>query len=183
MLAQTPSCCSGPVSFDVRPHSIKSVHCHGRSSQTARNPVRNRHWALQVSEHQKLVESHVTCPPTSLKYAMVSVAAAGKSFQFIVGAARQRAAPRSQSFGAAHVALCHSIGYRGPLNLDGRSEVHQKLFQHRKMKKFIFPAFVQPQTIQTVRPNQSLNRTLHSMPAFGLAFHASPNTVLLFRAG
>jgi hypothetical protein len=31
--------------------------------------------------------------------------------------------------------------------------------------------------------NRSLNRTLHSMPAFGLAFHASPNTVLLFRAG
>jgi hypothetical protein len=34
-----------------------------------------------------------------------------------------------------------------------------------------------------VMPNRSLNRTLHSMPAFGLAFHASPNTVLLFRAG
>ena len=32
-------------------------------------------------------------------------------------------------------------------------------------------------------PNGSLNRTLHSMPAFGLAFHAGPNTVLLFRAG
>ena len=31
--------------------------------------------------------------------------------------------------------------------------------------------------------NRALNRTLHSMPAFGLAFHASPNTVLLFRAG
>jgi hypothetical protein len=31
--------------------------------------------------------------------------------------------------------------------------------------------------------NRSLNRTLHSMPAFGLAFHASPNTVLLFRSG
>ena len=31
--------------------------------------------------------------------------------------------------------------------------------------------------------HRSLNRTLNSMPAFGLAFHASPNTVLLFRAG
>ena len=36
---------------------------------------------------------------------------------------------------------------------------------------------------QKARPNRSFNRTLHSMPAFGLAFHASPNTVLLFRAG
>jgi hypothetical protein len=34
-----------------------------------------------------------------------------------------------------------------------------------------------------LRPNRSLNRTLHSKPAFGLAFHASPNAVLLFRAG
>ena len=28
--------------------------------------------------------------------------------------------------------------------------------------------------------NRSLNRTLHSVPAFGLAFHASPNAVPLF---
>ena len=72
-----------------------------------------------------LVESLVTNAPTSGGSAMVSVVAARKSCQFMVGAARQRAAPRSQSSGAAHVAQCHFIGYRGPLNLDQRSEFHQ----------------------------------------------------------
>ena len=33
-----------------------------------------------------------------------------------------------------------------------------------------------------LRPNPSLNRTLHSLPAFGLK-KPSPNTVKLFRAG
>jgi len=36
---------------------------------------------------------------------------------------------------------------------------------------------------QSGGPNRSLNRTLHSMPAFGQAFHASPNAGMLFRAG
>ena len=31
--------------------------------------------------------------------------------------------------------------------------------------------------------DRSLNRTLHSKPTFGLAFHASPNAGLLFWAG
>ena len=31
--------------------------------------------------------------------------------------------------------------------------------------------------------NPSLNRTLHSVPAFGPPFHSGPNTVPLFRAG
>ena len=44
-----------------------------------------------------------------------SVALARKSFQFVVGALRPRAAPRSQSFGAAQVAQCLFIGYSGPL--------------------------------------------------------------------
>ena len=44
-----------------------------------------------------------------------SVALARKSFQCVVGASRRRAAPRSQSFGAAQVAQCLFIGYRGPL--------------------------------------------------------------------
>ena len=35
---------------------------------------------------------------------------------------------------------------------------------------------------QTVMPNPSLNRTLHSLPAFGLK-QLSPNTANLFRAG
>jgi hypothetical protein len=33
------------------------------------------------------------------------------------------------------------------------------------------------------RPNRSLNRTLHSVPAFALAKNASTNSVPLFRAG
>ena len=44
-----------------------------------------------------------------------SVALEQKSFQFVFGASRRRAAPRSQSFGAAQVAQCLFIGYRGPL--------------------------------------------------------------------
>ena len=35
--------------------------------------------------------------------------------QKVDGASRRRAAPRSQSFGAAQVAQCLFIGYRGPL--------------------------------------------------------------------
>ena len=50
-------------------------------------------------------------PITGLAFA----AAPRKSFQFLVGASRRRAAPRSQSFGAARVAQCPIIGYRGPL--------------------------------------------------------------------
>ena len=42
-------------------------------------------------------------------------APARTSFQFVVGASRQRAAPRSKSFGAAQVAQCPIISYRGPL--------------------------------------------------------------------
>jgi hypothetical protein len=34
-----------------------------------------------------------------------------------------------------------------------------------------------------VLANHSLNRTLHSVPAFGPPFHSVPNTVPLFRAG
>ena len=52
-------------------------------------------------------------PITGLAFA----ATPRKSFQFLVGASRRRAAPRSQSFGAAQVALCHFIGYRGPLRI------------------------------------------------------------------
>ena len=52
-----------------------------------------------------------------------------------------------------------------------------------KRIQILFTVRVRPIVSNTARPNRSLNRTLHSMPAFGLAFHASPNTVLLFRAG
>ena len=52
-------------------------------------------------------------PITGLAFA----AAPRKSFQFLVGASRQRAAPRSQSFGAAQVVQCPIIGYRGPLRI------------------------------------------------------------------
>ncbi len=41
----------------------------------------------------------------------------------------------------------------------------------------------QPSQPAPAPPNHSLNRTLHSMPSFGQAFHASPNAIMLFRAG
>ena len=53
------------------------------------------------------------CPPNNDRQAItgsVSVAAPRKSFKLVVGVSRQRAAPRSQSSGAAQVAQCHFIG-------------------------------------------------------------------------
>ena len=38
-------------------------------------------------------------------------------------------------------------------------------------------------SVHALLANQSLNRTLHSVPAFGPPFHSGPNTVPLFRAG
>lgn len=37
--------------------------------------------------------------------------------------------------------------------------------------------------VHALLANQSLNRTLHSVPAFGPPFHSGPNIVPLFRAG
>ena len=36
---------------------------------------------------------------------------------------------------------------------------------------------------QSVRPNPSVNRTLHGMPASGPPFHSGPCAVMPFRAG
>ena len=107
----------------------------------------------------------------------------GQTFQFVVGASRRRAAPRGQTSCAALVAQCHFIGYRGPLTLHQRSALDQTSAPATKMKTFICPVFGRTQRYRAVRPNRSLNRTLHSMPAFGQAFHASPNATMLFRAG
>ena len=38
-------------------------------------------------------------------------------------------------------------------------------------------------SVHALLANQSLNRTLHSVPAFGPPFHSGPNAVPLFRAG
>ena len=58
------------------------------------------------------------------------------SGQFLVGASRRRAAPRSQSYGAAHVAFCHIIGYRGPLNLHRLSELRRPNAAAAQMQNF-----------------------------------------------
>ena len=56
----------------------------------------------------RTVAIHATVRKLSIRNMSASVAWQRKSFQLVVGAARQRAAPRSQSYGAARVALCHS---------------------------------------------------------------------------
>ena len=64
----------------------------------------------------RTVEIYATARKLSIRNMSASAAWQKKSFQLVVGAARRRAAPRSQSYGAAHVVQCHFIVYRGPLN-------------------------------------------------------------------
>ena len=56
----------------------------------------------------RTVEIYATARKLSIRNMSASAAWQKKSFQLVVGAARRRAAPRSQSYGAARVALCHS---------------------------------------------------------------------------
>ena len=65
------------------------------------------------------------------------MASAQESFQFVVGASRRRAEPRSQSSGAAHVAQCHLIGSRWPLKLQHRSGLQQSRAPAKKAKASI----------------------------------------------
>ena len=119
-----------------------------------------------------------------------TVGAAHRSvFQLVVGASRQRATPRSQFTNAASVALAPLIGYRGPRSTSAtessfipsqstgpsKCKPSQMQVQLLRVKAFLG-------SVHALRPNPSLNRTLHSLPAFGLK-KPSPNTANLFRAG
>ena len=135
-LAQMPTHRNRPVSSNVRPHIFKAVPRHrpqiqnignalllqdcklsekGRAPQAcqaARNKLVCREAARGIRNRE------VMCPPTNDRQeitGLASVAAPRKSFKFVGGASRRRAAPRSQFSGAAQVAQCHFIVLRGPL--------------------------------------------------------------------
>ena len=70
-----------------------------------------RHAAVhKISNTNMSLAIHATVHKLSIRNLSASVAWQRKSFQLVVGAVRRRAAPRSQSYGAAHVALRHFIG-------------------------------------------------------------------------
>ena len=97
-----------------------------------------------------------------------SAATARKSFQMMVSASRQRAAPRIQSSSAAHVAQCLVIGYRGPLKLHHSSKHHVQTASVAQVK-LLKAAVVNHQTnTNALRPNPPLNRTLCGGPSLGL---------------
>ena len=99
-------------------------------------------WRAGILEFQL----YLCCPSSAIHCHAITrsafVAAARKTFQLLVGASRRRAAPRSQSSGAAHVAQCHFIGLRRPLNLQHRSKLHQSSVLATKMKTCIAPVSI-----------------------------------------
>ena len=155
MLAKIPSCCSGPVSFDVRPHIFKAVPRHrsqiqnngnalllqdcklsekGRSPQAcqaARNKLVRREAARGIRNRE------VMCPPTNDRQAitgLASVAAPRKSFKFVGGASRRRAAPRSQSRRGPGCAMpLHRLAWAA-LNLHRHNEFVQPSASASPMK-------------------------------------------------
>ena len=83
------------------------------------------------------VAIHATVHQTAVRNMSATVAWQRKSIQLGVGVPRRRAAPRGQSYGAAHVALCHFIGKRDPLNLHCLSEIHRPNASEIQMKMFL----------------------------------------------
>jgi len=118
-----------------------------------------------------------------------TVGAAHRSlFQLVVGASRQRAAPRSQFTNAASVAPSHIIGYRRPRH---NSTTMPPVISLRKQRARANAsantaaisnsgalAGLRPMAFlggaQSLRPNNSLNRTHCGVPSFGLE-NPSPN--------
>jgi hypothetical protein len=118
-----------------------------------------------------------SCPATP------TVCAAQRSaFQLLVGASRQRAAPRSQFTNAASVALSHLIGYRGPRRTSAtappiislRSQWTRANANTNFMSNTNFRVTAFLGGVQALRPNNSLNRTHCGVPPFGLE-KPSPN--------
>ena len=117
-LAQIPARRNGPVSYDVRPHNSKTVFLRLQGLQTTPSVFHILHGKRPDGSHKNHALSSFVDPTINTESVMTGLAfvvVPRKSFQFGVGASRRRAAPRSQPFGAAQVALCHFIGYRRPL--------------------------------------------------------------------
>ena len=130
-LAQMPAHRNGPVSSNVRPHIFNAVlrqrpriQRRGNTSllQDCEMSERNRVPKLFQAARNKLIRQEATrgirnretmCLTANDKQTITRsayVAAPRKSFKFVGGASRRRAAPRSQSSGAAQVGQCHFIG-------------------------------------------------------------------------
>ena len=112
-----------------------------------------------------------------------TVGAAHRSvFQLVVGASRQRAAPRNQFTNAANDTLAPLIGYRGPRSASA-SESSLIPSQSTGPSKCI-PIQMQVQllrvkaflgSVHALRPNPSLNRTFCGSPGLGfISFSPKP---------
>ena len=113
-----------------------------------------------------------------------TVSAAPRSiFQFVDGASRRRAAPRSQFDNAASLALSPFIGYRGPLSTSAtapslmpsqssgpcKCNPRPKAYQVKCKCSFCASSVKAILgSIHALRPNRSLNRTHCGVPPFGL---------------
>ena len=95
------------------------------------------------------------------------VAAPRKSFQFLVGASRQRAAPRSQSFGAARLRCATSSVNAGRSEFAPQQRASPAKCSGGSHKCSPQLVATQLQSARRVRPNWSLNRTLCGSPSFG----------------
>ena len=89
------------------PNGRAAKACRAELSKLARQAAARTFRSKEVVRRTMITHQAIT--------GSASVALAQKSFRCVVGASRRRAAPRSQSFGAAQVAQCLFIGYRGPL--------------------------------------------------------------------
>ena len=142
-----------------------------------------------------------------------------KRSQFVVGASRQRAAPRSHSVGrrAERATVRKGVTATGrhdlaawrecasmPAPPASRPAASHRLWEAwcalppsktRKRRRWssspgctwsrMVVQWVQTSGLlrQQLMPNNSLNRSLRSVPAFGPSFHSGPNTVTLLRPG
>ena len=73
-----------------------------------------------------------------------------------------------------HFAVCHFIGWRGPLKLDRLSEIHRPSAPVTQIQMALVLLAFGFKAARAVRPNHSLNRTHCSVPSFGLK-KPSPN--------
>ena len=96
-----------------------------------------------------------------------SIASARKSFQFVVGASRQRATPRSQSFSAARLRSASSTVTVGRSEIAPPQRVPStKCFDSLNENNTTL-VVIRRQAVKMVRPNWSLNRTLCGSPGLG----------------
>ena len=127
-ISQIPAHRNRPVSLYVRPHSSQTVDHHLRRVQNSRKDLFRQCCSVPrdctakashaVFERMVYLEMRITVKISlSIIYSSLpsnyEISFCGnfeKVIRVLVGASRRRAAPRSQSSGAAHVAQCHLIG-------------------------------------------------------------------------